>query len=96
MLVKVMIPTALRQYTGGSDTVEVEGDRVGDVLTHLGEAHPDLKRHLFSDAGELRSFVNVFVNDENIRDRQQQATPLAEGDEVMIIPAVAGGRGSRS
>lgn len=96
MIVKVMIPTALRQYTGGSDTVEVAGDRVGEVLTRLGEAHPDLKRHLFSDAGELRSFVNVFVNDENIRDREKQATLLREGDEVMIIPAVAGGAGQRS
>ena len=87
MPVKVMIPTALRQYTGGLDV----GDRVGAVLSALGEAHPELKRHLFTDDGALRSFVNVFVNDENIRDRQQQDTPLAEGDELMIIPAVAGG-----
>ena len=91
MPVKVMIPTALRQYTGGLDTGELGGDRVGAVLSALGEAHPELKRHLFTDDGALRSFVNVFVNDENIRDRQQQDTPLAEGDELMIIPAVAGG-----
>lgn len=91
MSVKVMIPTALRQYANGQDTIEMEGDNVGRVLCSLIEGHPQLKSHLFSEDGQLRNFVNVFVNEENIRDMLKQDTQLRDGDEVIIVPAVAGG-----
>lgn len=91
MKIKVMIPVALRQFADGKDTVQLNGNNVGQVLQHLRDDFPELKRHLFADDGQLRSFVNVFVNDDNIRDRENQDTPLKEGDELAIIPAVAGG-----
>ena len=91
MPVKVMIPAALRQFADGKDTVELPSDTVTAVLARLGEDFPQLKQHLFSEDGQLRNFVNVFVNDENIRDRANQDTRLNEDDELMIIPAVAGG-----
>ena len=91
MPVKVIIPTALRQYADDNDTVEFDGDTVGKVLEQLGRTFPALRPHLFNDDGELRNFVNVFLNDENIRDRDNQATPLQPGDELTIVPAIAGG-----
>lgn len=91
MPVKVLIPTALRQYAGDQDTVELEGQSAGDVLDRLGETYPELSQHLFDADGNLRNFVNVFLNDDNIRDRDGRDTPLADGDELMIIPAIAGG-----
>jgi molybdopterin converting factor small subunit len=91
MPIKVMIPTALRQFADGQDTIDLEGADVGQVLGQLADAFPELKRHLFDDDGKLRNFVNVYVNDENIRDNQQQSTPLRPGDELTIVPAIAGG-----
>ena len=91
MAVTVMIPTALRTYADGADSIEARAGDVGAVLKEVAAKFPRLKPHLFSDAGELRSFVNVFVNDENIRDQQKAATPVKDGDEVAIVPAVAGG-----
>lgn len=91
MTIKVSIPTALRQYANGKNTVELSGSNVGQVLGQLAEGYPELRRHLFSDDGQVRNFVNVFVNDENIRDRENQDTDLREGDELVIVPAVAGG-----
>lgn len=91
MTVKVIIPSALKQFADGNDTIELEGERVGPVLDALTKGFPQLKTHLIGDDGQLRNFVNVFVNDENIRDLQQQQTPVNDGDEVLIVPAVAGG-----
>ncbi len=91
MAVKILIPTALRQYANSHDTVELEGAKVGDVLKNLAEQYPTLRAHLFGDDGKLRSFVNVYVNDENIRSLELDNTPLKDGDEVMLVPAVAGG-----
>ncbi|MBI1371999.1 MAG: molybdopterin-synthase adenylyltransferase MoeB [Phycisphaera sp.] len=91
MSVTVMIPTALRSYADGADTAELDGATVGEVMKNLAAKHPALKPHLFADDGKLRSFVNVFVNDDNIRDQQQADTPVKAGDEVAIVPAVAGG-----
>lgn len=91
MSVKVLIPTALRQYADGQDTVELSGDKVAAVLDQLGGKFPDLKPHLFNDDGELRNFVNVFLNDENIRDLSGQDTAVKPGDELTIVPAIAGG-----
>ena len=91
MPVKVILPSALRQFTEGQDTVELEGGSVGQVLQALAEGFPRLKPHLFAEDGQLRNFVNVFVNDANIRDRDNEQTPLEAGDEITTVPAIAGG-----
>jgi molybdopterin synthase sulfur carrier subunit len=86
----VRIPTPLRPHANGRDVVEVAGSTVGELLGTLGAEYPALKERLF-DGAELRRFVNVYVNDEDIRYLDDLATPVAEKDEVSIIPAVAGG-----
>ena len=87
---KVRIPTPLRPHSGGLDTVEATGATVGEVLGHVGETYPALRERIF-DGGELRRFVNVYVNDEDIRYLDDLNTAVAASDEVSIIPAVAGG-----
>jgi molybdopterin converting factor small subunit len=84
------IPTPLRPHAGGLDTVEATGSTVGEVLGHVGEKYPALRERLF-DGDELRRYVNVYVNDEDIRYLDELNTAVAEKDEVSIIPAVAGG-----
>ncbi len=91
MSVKILVPTALRTYTGGNDTVTVEGSTVEQALGALVQQHPDLKKHLYNDEGQLRHFVNIYVNDEDIRYQEKGATPLKENDEVSIVPSIAGG-----
>ena len=88
---KVKIPTPLRQYTGGNTEVEVGGTTTGEALGNLASAHPDLKQHLYTSDGKLRSFVNVYKGDEDIRYLEGQDTEVAEGDEISIIPSIAGG-----
>lgn len=91
MSVSILIPTALRNYAGGSDTVSVEGSTVEEALGALVEKHPDLKKHLYSDDGHLRHFVNIYVNDEDIRYAEGGATSLKSGDVLSIVPSIAGG-----
>lgn len=91
MTVSVRIPTPLRKYTGGQDQVSVEGSTVGEALAHLSEAHPELESRIFDDSGALRRFVNVFANDEDIRFQDKLDTAVADGDQVSIVPAIAGG-----
>lgn len=91
-MAKLMIPTPLRQYADGRDTVEVEASTVGEALEKLTSRHADLRRHLFSDEGKLRSFVNVYMNDEDIRYLDRDKTTVAEGDTISIVPSIAGGR----
>jgi MoaD family protein len=91
MKVKVMIPTPLRPYTENRDSVEVEGNTVGELLNALTQKYPQLKRHLFSEDGNLRSFVNIYVNDEDIRYLDGGNTSVKDGDVVSIVPAIAGG-----
>lgn len=91
-MAKILIPTPLRQFTGGADTVEATGATVGEVLGALTTAHPALKKNLYNDEGKLRSFVNIYVNDEDIRYLSKEATDVAAGDTVSIIPSIAGGR----
>ena len=93
MSVTVHIPTPLRRFTGDAGEVAVEGDTVDAALADLVRRHPQLARHLFGDDGRVRSFVNVFVNDDNIRYADGGATPVADGDAVSIIPSIAGGGG---
>ena len=87
----VKIPTPLRSFADGATELALEGTTVGAVLDELAGAHPALKRHLFTPEGRLRNFVTIYVNDEDIRSLEREATPLKEGDVVSIVPAVAGG-----
>jgi molybdopterin converting factor small subunit len=87
----IKIPTPLRAYTAGQAVITVSGATLSDVLTDLTEQHPGLKQHLFEN-GELRSFVNVFVGEDNARDLDGLATPVKEDDTLRIIPSIAGGR----
>lgn len=90
-MAKILIPTPLRQFAGKLDTVEVSGATVGEALGALTTTHPDLKKHLYNDAGKLRSFVNVYLNDEDIRYLNKEETPLAAADTISIVPSIAGG-----
>src|SRR6266852_1623242 len=90
-MAKILIPTPLRQYAGKQDSVELQGGTVGEVLGALTTQYSDLRRHLYNDEGKLRSFVNVYVNDEDIRYLSKEATPLKDGDTVSIVPSIAGG-----
>jgi molybdopterin synthase sulfur carrier subunit len=91
MVVKVRIPTQLRQLSGGASEVSVEGSTVAEVLKALDVAHPGFAERLYDDGGGLRRFVNVFVAEEDIRFLDGVATPLTDGQTVSIVPAVAGG-----
>jgi len=91
MATPIMIPTPLRQFTGNLDSVFVEGTSVGEALNDLCTKYSPLRRHLYTDDGKLRSFVNIYVNDEDIRYLKKEATPLKEKDVVSIIPSIAGG-----
>ena len=91
MATKILIPTPLRPYTDKKDAVEAEGATVGELLADLTKKHGGLKAHLYNEQGKLRSFVNVYVNEEDIRYLQKEQTPVSPGDTVSIIPSVAGG-----
>lgn len=90
-MAKVLIPTPLRQFAGKQDSVVVAGTRVGDVLTALTTQFPDLKKQIYNDEGKLRSFVNVYVNDEDIRYLSKDSTPVQDADTISIVPSIAGG-----
>ncbi len=91
MSVAVRVPTQLRTLTGGVGEVAVEGSTVGEVLKALDAAHPGFAERLFDDQGQLRRFVNVFLADEDVRFLDGLASPIAPGQTVSIVPAVAGG-----
>jgi MoaD family protein len=91
MSVTVRVPTTLRTLTGGASEVELAGSTVGEVLDQLESAHPGFKDRLLDTDGGLRRFVNLYVADDDVRFRDGLATPVADGDTVSIIPAVAGG-----
>lgn len=91
MSVKIHLPTALRQYADNQSAVDVEGKTVGEVLQALSTKFPDLKKHLFSEDGNVRNFVNVYVNDDDVRYLNKNDTEVREGDAVSIVPSVAGG-----
>jgi adenylyltransferase/sulfurtransferase len=90
----ILIPTPLRAYTGKQDTVRVAGTTIGEALTALTAEFGELRKHLYTAEGKLRSFVNIYLNDEDIRYLQKEATPLKPGDTVSIVPSVAGGVGA--
>src|SRR5215471_17129994 len=91
MATKILIPTPLRPFTDKKDAVEADGKTVGELLADLTKKHSGLKAHLYNQEGKLRSFVNIYVNDEDIRYLQKEQTPVSAGDTVSIIPSVAGG-----
>jgi MoaD family protein len=91
MAVEVHLPTLLRTHTGGAATVPASGATVGDVFAEIVSAHPGLKGQLVDESGSLHKFVNVYVNDDDIRYLDQLDTKLADGDVISILPAVAGG-----
>jgi sulfur-carrier protein len=91
MATTVRIPTALRTLTGGASEVSADGSTVGEILKSLDAAHPGFGERVFDESGALRRFVNVFVAEEDIRFLEGLSTPVAEGQAVSIIPAVAGG-----
>ena len=88
---KVRIPTPLRKLTNNEELVEVDAATIGDAITELQTRFPGIAERLVDDKGEVRRFVNVYVNEEDIRFLQNKATPLKDGDEISIIPAIAGG-----
>jgi molybdopterin synthase sulfur carrier subunit len=91
MSAKVRIPTPLRKLTNNEELVEVNADSVGAAIVELQSRYPGIKERLLDENGEVRRFVNVYVNEEDIRFLQNQKTPLKSGDEISIIPAIAGG-----
>ena len=93
---KIAIPTALRRYANEQAAVTVEGTTIKEALASMTAQYPDLQKHLFDGEGKLRSFVNVYVNDEDIRYQQQDDTPVSENDDIAIIPSIAGGSGAES
>ena len=91
MPVKVRIPAPLRSYTNGADVVETAGASVGEVLGALKDKAAGIESRLFKGPGQLNRFVNVYLNDEDIRFLKNLETPVKEGDEISIVPAIAGG-----
>jgi molybdopterin converting factor small subunit len=94
MAVKVIVPTPLRQYVGRQDSVEIEAKTVAEVLAGLTSQYGELRRHLFTEDGKIRSFVNIYLNDEDIRYLQKDQTPVHANDVISIVPSIAGGGGS--
>jgi molybdopterin converting factor small subunit len=91
MAVKVMIPTPLRAHAGGKAAADVPAATVQEALNKLTAEFADLRKHLYTSDGKLRSFVNVYVNGEDIRYLKQEQTPTKDGDTINIIPSIAGG-----
>ena len=87
----VRIPTPLRKLTNGDDTVEITAATIAEAFGELEARYPGIKERLLDESGEVRRFVNVYVNEEDIRFLTSQNTPLKDGDEISIIPAIAGG-----
>jgi len=92
---KMRIPTPLRTYADGQSEVVVSGRTAGEALNDLTDQYPALSPHLFNADRQLRPFVNLFINEENIRDLQGPDTPVQEGDNLILIPSIAGGKGTR-
>jgi molybdopterin synthase sulfur carrier subunit len=91
-MVQVKIPTPLRKYTGGAGGVEADGGTVAALVNDLDRRYPGIKDRICDEGGEVRRFVNIFVNGEDIRFLSHLETPLKSGDELSIVPAIAGGR----
>ncbi len=93
MGIKVILPTPLRPYAGKRESVELQARTVGEALSALTTEYQELRKHLFADNGRLRSFVNVYLNDEDIRYLEKERTRVKDGDTISIVPSIAGGAG---
>ena len=91
MAIKLEIPTALRQFAGKQASLELNAATVGEALKQLTGTYGDLRKHLYTDDGRIRSFVNIYLNDEDIRYLQKENTPTKDGDTISIVPSIAGG-----
>jgi molybdopterin synthase sulfur carrier subunit len=91
MAINVRIPTPLRKLTNEQELVTASGANIGEIIASLDSTFPGLKERICDDSGNVRRFVNIFVNDEDIRFMQDTATAVKEGDEISIVPAIAGG-----
>ena len=91
MAIEVRIPTILRKHTGGAKAVEAKGSTVREVLDHLDEQYPGLRASVLTESGEIHRFINMYLNDEDIRFLGSLETPVRDGDILSILPAVAGG-----
>ena len=88
---RILIPTPLRQYAGKKDAVDVPAKTVGEALSALTSQYSDLRRHLYTDDGKLRAFVNLYLNDDDVRYLQKENTPVRDNDTLSIVPSIAGG-----
>ena len=88
---KILIPTPLRQYADKQAAIDITGSTVGEALSNLTARYSDLRKHLYSDDGKLRAFVNVYLNDEDVRYLQKEQTPVKQGDTISIVPSISGG-----
>ena len=91
MAIQILIPTPLRVYTNNQDTVEAEGSTVGELLANMTDEYTELRKHLYGEDGRLRSFVNIYLNDDDIRYLEKEKTPVTSEDTISIVPSVAGG-----
>ena len=91
MAIQILIPTPLRVYTDNQDTVEAEGSTVGELLANMTDQYTELRKHLYHEDGRLRSFVNIYLNDDDIRYLDKEKTSVTAEDTVSIVPSVAGG-----
>ena len=88
----IYIPTALRLFTDGTSEVVLVGENIGEIVTELVTKYGDLKTHLFSNEGKLRSFENIYLNEEDVRHLDGLNTKISEGDKVLLVPSIAGGK----
>lgn len=95
MSVEVRVPTILRKHTGGEKAVEAKGSTLREVIDHLDAGHPGLKAAILTEGGEIHRFINIYLNDEDVRFSGALETPVSDGDVVSILPAVAGGSAQR-
>lgn len=89
----VIIPTPLRKFTNNTARVQVKGGNVGDSIREIAFNYPDLKKHLLDDQGGVRSFLNIFIGNDDVRDLQNEKTPVKDDTIISIVPAIAGGKG---
>jgi adenylyltransferase/sulfurtransferase len=92
MPIKVLILTLLRQYAGSKDAVEIEAKTVAEALSKLTAQYADLRKHLYTEDGRLRRFVNIYLGEEDIRFLKKEETPLEDNDVISIVPSIAGGK----
>ncbi|GHV51778.1 MoaD family protein [Synergistales bacterium] len=93
MPVTIQIPTALRAFTDSKSEIQAEGSTAEEVIKNFAETYPDIRTHLYDENGKLRSFINIYLGDSNIKDLAGLGTPTKDGDALTLVPAIAGGTG---